>query len=44
MVLYENTSGVFVYPDYTYVNTNSLTVSFITAPTTNFYLVDVIGF
>ena len=40
----ENSSGEFVYPDITYTSVNALTVTFTSAPTTNFYLVSVVGF
>jgi hypothetical protein len=38
-------SGYFyVYPDIQYYDTNTIIVNFVTAPTTNQYLVSVLGF
>ena len=38
------TNGYFVYPDIKYTSTNAIVVEFATAPTTNQYLVCVMGF
>lgn len=39
----EVSSGNYVYPDIIYTNVNSLTINFVTAPTTNQYFVYVFG-
>ncbi len=40
----EFSTGSFVYPDITYNSSNVVTVSFVSAPTTNQYLVSILGF
>lgn len=40
----EYTTGSFVYPDITYNSSNVVTVSFVSAPTSNQYLVSILGF
>lgn len=41
--VYENATDYIVYPDITYVDANTLTVTFVDAPTTNAYNVVVYG-
>lgn len=39
----ENSSGYFAYPDIKYVNSNSVTLEFASAPTANQYYVSILG-
>lgn len=39
----ENSTGYFAYPDIKYVNSNSVIIEFVTAPTTNQYYVSILG-
>ena len=39
----ENSSGYYIYPDMKYVNSNSCSIEFVSAPTTDQYLVLVVG-
>lgn len=40
----ETTSGNIAYPSLQYANTNQMNVSFVSAPSTNFYTVSIMGF
>ncbi len=39
----ENSTGYYAYPDIKYVNSNSVILEFVTAPTANQYYVSVLG-